>query len=103
MMKLVDIIDGIKPVDRQWIIKAQERTAQLLMPARALGRLHDIAERLCGIQQTLKPRITQKAILVMAGDHGVVTEGVSAYPQEVTPAMVQTFLAGGAGINAICR
>ncbi|MGD9090777.1 MAG: nicotinate-nucleotide--dimethylbenzimidazole phosphoribosyltransferase, partial [Desulfobacterales bacterium] len=60
MMKLVDIIDGIKPVDRQWIEKAQERTAQLLMPARALGRLHDIAERLCGIQQTLKPRITQK-------------------------------------------
>jgi nicotinate-nucleotide--dimethylbenzimidazole phosphoribosyltransferase len=100
-MELREIIDGIKPVDQKWIKKAQERTAQLVMPTRALGRLHEISERLCGIQETLAPVIDKKAILVMAGDHGVVTEGVSAYPQEVTPAMVQTFLAGGAGINAI--
>ena len=102
-MKLAEIIDGIKPVDQKWIEKAQERTAQLVMPTRALGRLHEISERLCGIQQTLQPTIDKKAVLIMAGDHGVVTEGVSAYPQEVTPAMVQTFLAGGAGINAISR
>jgi nicotinate-nucleotide--dimethylbenzimidazole phosphoribosyltransferase len=101
MMKLEEIIEGIKPVEQKWIQKAQERTAQLVMPTRALGRLHEISERLCGIQQTLEPVIDQKAILVMAGDHGVVGEGVSAYPQEVTPAMVKTFLAGGAGINAI--
>jgi nicotinate-nucleotide--dimethylbenzimidazole phosphoribosyltransferase len=102
-MDLTEIIAGIRPVDEQWIQKAQERTAQLVMPARALGRLHEISERLCAIQQTLEPVIGQKAILVMAGDHGVVEEGVSAYPQEVTPAMVQTFLVGGAGINAISR
>jgi nicotinate-nucleotide--dimethylbenzimidazole phosphoribosyltransferase len=102
-MKLAEIIAGIKPVEQEWIQKAQERTAQLVMPTRALGRLHEISERLCGIQQTLEPVIDQKAILVMAGDHGVVEEGVSAYPQEVTPAMVQTFLVGGAGINAISR
>ncbi|MDX1708716.1 MAG: nicotinate-nucleotide--dimethylbenzimidazole phosphoribosyltransferase [Desulfobacterales bacterium] len=102
-MKLAEIVDGIKPVDRGWIEKAQGRTAQLVMPTRALGRLHDIAERMCAIQQTLQPAIDKKAVLIMAGDHGVVTEGVSAYPQEVTPAMVQTFLAGGAGINAISR
>jgi nicotinate-nucleotide--dimethylbenzimidazole phosphoribosyltransferase len=102
-MKLSDIIDGIKPVDQGWIQKAQERTAQLVMPTRALGRLHVISEQLCGIQKTLAPTLNQKAILVMAADHGVVAEGVSAYPQEVTPAMVQTFLVGGAGINAISR
>ena len=102
-MKLEKIVEGIKPVDQKWIQKAQERTAQLVMPTRALGRLHEISERLCGIQQTLEPAINQKAILVMVGDHGVVEEGVSAYPQEVTPAMVQTFLVGGAGINAISR
>jgi nicotinate-nucleotide--dimethylbenzimidazole phosphoribosyltransferase len=102
-MNLAEIIEGIKPVEKRWIQKAQERTAQLVMPARALGRLHEISERLCAIQQTLEPVIDQKAILVMAGDHGVVEEGVSAYPQEVTPAMVQTFLLGGAGINAISR
>ncbi len=103
MMKLVEIVEGIKPVEDEWIQKAQERTAQLVMPTRALGRLHEISERLCGIQKTLAPTINNKAILVMAGDHGVVEESVSAYPQEVTPAMVQTFLAGGAGINAISR
>jgi nicotinate-nucleotide--dimethylbenzimidazole phosphoribosyltransferase len=102
-MKLEEILKGIKPVDQEWIQKAQERTAQLVMPTRALGRLHEISEQLCGIQETLEPSINHKAILVMAGDHGVVEEGVSAYPQEVTPAMVQTFLAGGAGINAISR
>ncbi len=103
MMNLKEILEGIKPVDQEWIQKAQERTAQLVMPTRALGRLHEISEQLCGIQETLEPSISQKAILVMAGDHGVVEEGVSAYPQEVTAAMVQTFLAGGAGINAISR
>jgi nicotinate-nucleotide--dimethylbenzimidazole phosphoribosyltransferase len=103
MMQLGEIIKGIQPVEQQWIQKARQRTAQLVMPTRALGRLHEISERLCGIQQTLEPAIRQKAILVMAGDHGVVEEGVSAYPQEVTPAMVRTFLAGGAGINAISR
>jgi nicotinate-nucleotide--dimethylbenzimidazole phosphoribosyltransferase len=101
--QLGKIIKGIQPVKRQWIQKARQHTARLVMPARALGRLHEISEQLCGIRQTLEPAIHQKAILVMAADHGVVEEGVSAYPQEVTPAMVRTFLAGGAGINAISR
>lgn len=100
---LKEIIEGIEPVDRQWIDKARDRTAQLVMPPRALGRLHDISERLCGILKTLKPSINRKAVLVMAGDHGVVDEGVSAFPQEVTGEMVKTFLRGGAGINAISR
>ncbi len=103
MMNLTQIVKGIQPVDKQWIAKARERTAQLVMPTRALGRLHEISEQLCGIQTTLQPSINRKAVLVMAGDHGIVKEGVSAYPQEVTGAMVQTFLAGGAGINALCR
>ena len=102
-MKLEDILKGIKPLDNTWIQKGRERTAQLVMPTRALGRLHDVSERLCAIQKTLVPSVKRKAVLVMAGDHGVASEGVSAYPQEVTGAMVQTFLNGGAGINAISR
>ncbi len=102
-MTLEEIVNGIQPVEDLWIQRARERTAQLVMPSRALGRLHEISERLCGIQQTLKPSVNRKAILIMAGDHGVADEGVSAYPQEVTAAMVQTFLRGGAGINAISR
>ena len=102
-MQLKEIIEKIEPVDNAWIDKARARTAQLVMPTRALGRLHDIAEQLCGIQKSLSPSVDNKAILIMAGDHGIVREGVSAYPQEVTGAMVQTFLSGGAGINAISR
>ncbi len=100
---LEKIVKDIKPLDAEWIGKARERTAQLVMPPRALGRLHEISERLCGIRKTLKPVINRKAVLVMAGDHGVATAGVSAFPQEVTGEMVKTFLRGGAGINAICR
>lgn len=102
-INLEKIVKGIKPLDNEWVTKARERTAQLVMPPRALGRLHEISERLCGIRKTLKPVINRKAVLVMAGDHGVATAGVSAFPQEVTGAMVRTFLRGGAGINAICR
>ncbi len=102
-LSLQQIIDGIHPVNAQAISQARERTARLVMPPRALGRLHEIGERLCGMQGTLKPKIGRKAVLVMAGDHGVVAEGISAFPQEVTGAMIRTFLAGGAGINAIAR
>ena len=101
LLELTEIIQAIRPIDLLWIGKARERTAQLVMPTRALGRLHDISERLCGIQRTLEPITDRKAILVMAGDHGVVAEGVSAYPQVITGEMVRTFLRGGAGINAI--
>ncbi len=71
-MNLAEIIKGIQPIDQEWISKARERTAQLVMPTRALGRLHEISERLCGISKTLQPSIKRKAVLVMAGDHGVV-------------------------------
>ena len=102
-VKLEQILKGIEAVDRKWIERARAHTAQLVMPARALGRLHDISERLCAIRQTMQPPLEKKAVLVMAGDHGVAVDGVSAYPQDVTGAMVKTFLAGGAGINAISR
>lgn len=102
-MKLKDILQGIEPTDQNWLDRAQAHTAQLVMPPRALGRLHDISERLCGIQQSMQPSLSTKAIVVMAGDHGIAGDGVSAYPQEVTGAMVQTFLVGGAGINAFSR
>lgn len=102
-MKLEDILKGIHGIDHSWVDKARAHTGQLVMPPRALGRLHDISERLCGIQQTLQPALAGKAVVVMAADHGIAGAGVSAYPQEVTGAMVQTFLAGGAGINAISK
>lgn len=97
------IVDGIAGFDRSWLEKAKAHTAQLVMPPGALGRLHAISEQCCAIQATLSPAVEKKSILVMAGDHGVAAEGVSAFPQEVTGEMVRTFLAGGAGINALSR
>jgi len=96
-----EIVLGIEPVDTNWMDKARERTAQLVIPPRALGRLHDISEQLCGIRKTMEPSIERKAFLVMAGDHGVAAEGVSAFPQEVTGEMIRCFLMGGAGINIL--
>jgi nicotinate-nucleotide--dimethylbenzimidazole phosphoribosyltransferase len=102
-MKLQEIIKGIKSPDTSFLKKAEEHTDQLLMPTRAMGRLHRIAERLCSIKQSEKPIIDKKHIIVMAGDHGITEEGVSAYPAEITGMMVNTFLNGGATINVIAR
>jgi len=102
-MKIAEIVHKIQPISKQWVEQARERTTQLAIPPRALGRLHDISERLCGISRTLSPEVNRRAILVMAGDHGVVAEGVSAFPQEVTGEMVKNFIRGGAGINALAR
>ncbi len=102
-MQLEEIIARIQPIDAAWLEKARQRTAQLAIPTRALGRLHDIGERLCGIFGTLEPGVSPKAFLVMAGDHGVAAAGVSAFPQEVTGEMVKNFLKGGAAINALAR
>jgi nicotinate-nucleotide--dimethylbenzimidazole phosphoribosyltransferase len=73
------------------------------MPHWALGRLMDLAVDLSGMTRSAKPPVARKAIVTMAADHGVVVEAVSKYPQEVTAQMVQNFVHGGAGINALAR
>ncbi|MBW1675468.1 MAG: nicotinate-nucleotide--dimethylbenzimidazole phosphoribosyltransferase [Deltaproteobacteria bacterium] len=102
-MNLEEIVRSIEPADQRMIEQAREHTSGLVMPPRALGELHVIGERVCGIQRTLEPLVKNKAVLVMAGDHGVAAQGVSAYPQEVTGEMVKTFVRGGAGINVLAR
>jgi nicotinate-nucleotide--dimethylbenzimidazole phosphoribosyltransferase len=82
---------------------AWERLDSLTKPPRSLGRLEEIAARAARVQRTDKPRVERKAVCVMAGDHGVVAEGVAAFPQDVTWQMVANFAAGGAAINQISR
>jgi len=72
-------------------------------PLGSLGTLERLAARLGLIQDKVTPTVEQPAILVFAGDHGVVAEGISAYPQDVTWQMVENFLASGAAINVFAR
>lgn len=98
--KTINLIEGR---DEAWRQKAKERLDQLTMPHWALGRLMDLALDLAGMTRSIAPSVERKAVVVMAGDHGVVAEGVSKFPQEVTPQMVGNFINGGAGINALAR
>jgi nicotinate-nucleotide--dimethylbenzimidazole phosphoribosyltransferase len=93
----------IFPLDQSAMNTAQERQNMLTKPAGSLGRLEELSIQLAGITGKALPSIKDKVIITMAGDHGVVAEGVSAYPQEVTPQMALNFLAGGAAINALAR
>jgi len=96
-------VQGIKPIKEEWRKRARERLDNLIIPPGSLGELLNIAERLAAIQETLKPSVRYKAVVTMAGDHGVVEEGVSNFPQEVTPQMVANFVSGGAGINVLAE
>jgi nicotinate-nucleotide--dimethylbenzimidazole phosphoribosyltransferase len=101
--QIEEIIKNISPLDTAAMQAARERQSQLTKPAGSLGRLEELSIQLAGIQRKPIPAIKEKAVIVMAGDHGVVAEGVSAYPQEVTAQMVLNFLNGGAAINVLAR
>jgi nicotinate-nucleotide--dimethylbenzimidazole phosphoribosyltransferase len=83
--------------------KAEARQNKLTKPAGSLGRLEEISIQLAGMKADPCPKVDRKAVIVMAADHGVALEGVSAFPAEVTPQMVLNFLQGGAAINVLAR
>jgi nicotinate-nucleotide--dimethylbenzimidazole phosphoribosyltransferase len=103
MTLLESTISSIGALDEAAMAAARDRQSRLTKPPGSLGKLEDISVRVAGIQRIARPDVSQKTVFVMAGDHGVAAQGVTAYPQAVTAQMVANFAAGGAAINVLAR
>ncbi|MBU1172665.1 MAG: nicotinate-nucleotide--dimethylbenzimidazole phosphoribosyltransferase [Proteobacteria bacterium] len=103
-MKILNkAIQSIKAPDQGVYEKAMDRLANQARPAGSLGILEPLSARLAAIAGTLDVRLNRKIVVTCAGDHGVVAEGVSLFPQEVTAQMVFNFVGGGASISVLAR
>ncbi len=92
------------PLDRQAMEDARHRWSTRAKPPGALGHLEDLAVHLAGVTGSCPPPVAANpAVVVFAGDHGVVEDGASAWPSEITAAMVHTISGGGAAINAFAH
>jgi nicotinate-nucleotide--dimethylbenzimidazole phosphoribosyltransferase len=100
---LEKILAAIPPVKEAILSSVQARLDRLTKPVGSLGQLEELAKRYAGIVENVRPGLGKKIIFTFAADHGVVAEGVSAYPKEVTCQMVCNFLRQGAGINVLAR
>ncbi len=100
---LSDAIVSIQPVNANAMRRALSRQRNLTKPPGSLGRLEDVSVQLAGILGDERPVIRGKAVIIAAGDHGVVAQGVTGYPQEVTAQMVLNFLSGGAAVSVMAR
>lgn len=103
MELLSRVCNAIGPLDADAMDRAASRQNRLTKPPGSLGRLEELSIRIAGIQGTHSPSLERKVIVTIAADHGVVHEGVSSFPQEVTAQMVLNFCRGGAGINVLGR
>lgn len=93
----------VPAVDGAMLAAATRKLDTLTKPLGALGRLEPLAARICAMQGTLSPEISNPVAVVFAADHGVADRGVSAYPRAVTEQMVRNFLGGGAAINVLAQ
>src|SRR2546426_7909167 len=103
MSDLPKLLDRISAPDLSAGVDAQRWLDQLTKPPGSLGRLEELARRLAEITRRCPPTVEHPVIFTVAGDHGVVEEGVSAYPQVVTAQMIENFLRGGAAVNVLAR
>jgi nicotinate-nucleotide--dimethylbenzimidazole phosphoribosyltransferase len=102
--RVVDLAAEILPSDAAAAGRARSRHLGLTKPAGSLGRLEEIGPRLAGMAGECPPPVPENpAVVVCAGDHGVLERGVSPWPQAVTTAMVRNICDGGAAVNAIAR
>lgn len=100
---LSGVLKQIKPLDKEAMETARARQDELTKPRGSLGRLEELSIKIAGIKGEITRGFEHKVIVAMAADHGVVREGVTLYPQEVTRQMVFNFLSGGAAIDVLAR
>ncbi len=98
-----DLMKNLPAADAEAVEKCRARDRDLTKPPGALGRLEAVAEWVSGWQGHYPPRIETPVVAVFAGNHGVVAQGVTAFPAAVTRQMVANFRAGGAAINQLCK
>lgn len=97
-------LDQVEPASQVNLAKSVERQLRLTKPPYALGELESLANKYASIVNEFPPKVPEAvSVAVFAGDHGVLEEGVSPWPKEVTMQMLGNFIAGGAAINAIAR
>lgn len=94
---------GCRAPDMRVRDQALARQQQLTKPAGSLGSLEHLAVQLAALQGEQRPSVERISIAIFAGDHGVVAEGISAFPQEVTGQMLRNFVSGGAAISVLAR
>jgi nicotinate-nucleotide--dimethylbenzimidazole phosphoribosyltransferase len=100
--RVSELAEEVEPADASAAQRARDLHRRLLKPPGSLGRLEDLGVRLAGMAGEAPPPVPENpAVVVCAGDHGVLARGVSPWPEEVTAAMVKNFCAGGAAVNAI--
>jgi len=100
---LTETMARVAPLDEAAMSQARDRLDNLTKPPGSLGRLERLAVQIAGIAGNPRPHLKNPVVVVMAADHGVAAEGVSAYPAAVTAQMVHNFARGGAAINVLAR
>lgn len=98
-----NLLKDIPGPDQEAVARCRAREAQLTKPPGALGRLEAVSEWMAAWQGHYPPRAERCVVAVFAGNHGVVAQGVAAYPSAVTAQMVANFQADGAAVNQICK
>lgn len=98
-----NLLNTMPQADAAAVAAVKARDAELTKPPGSLGRLEEIVQWLAAWQGRSSPRVERAVVAVFAGNHGVVAQGVAAYPQAVTAQMVANFQSDGAAVNQICK